>query len=149
MPFSRPLAYCEAMTGDVRVHEATSGDLVAVLGVLDAGGLATDADSVRASVDRGDVLVAVPDRGATGSDRGPVVVGALVLDGPEITNVAVRPGRRGRGVGTALVEAAARRRRFLVAEFDAGVRPFYESLGFAVEPLAAGRCRGLLDPGDC
>jgi GNAT superfamily N-acetyltransferase len=70
------------------------------------------------------------------------IVGALVLDGEHVAAVAVRPGRRGQGVGTALVEAAAARRDRLTADFDSGVRPFYESLGFDVE-RSDGRCRGV------
>ena len=65
-----------------------------------------------------------------------------MLDGEEIVAVAVRPGRRGQGVGTALVEAAADRRERLTAGFDPGVRPFYESLGFEIE-CDDGRCQGV------
>lgn len=62
------------------------------------------------------------------------VLGALALDGNEIVAVAVRPGRRGQGVGTALVEAAAECRPRLVARFDDRVHAFYEALGFEIEP---------------
>lgn len=62
----------------------------------------------------------------------------------EIVAVAVRPGRRGQGIGSALVSAAASRREELVAGFDSDVRPFYESLGFEVE-CEGDRCRGSLD----
>lgn len=76
------------------------------------------------------------------------VLGALVLSDREIRAVAVRRSRRGQGIGTALVEAAAARRPRLVAEFDPDVRAFYESLGFAVrEADEAGRLRGVRDPG--
>jgi GNAT superfamily N-acetyltransferase len=85
-----------------------------------------------AAVREGTVLVAVD------GDR---ILGALVLDGEEIEAVAVRPGRRGQGIGAALVEAAAERREVLTAGFDPGVRPFYEKLGFEVE-CEGGRCRG-------
>ena len=119
------------------VREATAVDLPAVLGVLDAAALETDHERVREATDRGEVLVAVAESG------GPVV-GALVLVECEVVNVAVRPRRRDQGVGSALVAAAAARCDRLVAEFDGGVRPFYESLGFAVEPLADDRYRGTL-----
>jgi GNAT superfamily N-acetyltransferase len=129
---------------DVSVREARPDELPAVLGVLDAGVLETDADSVRASIERGDVFVAVrrseeradgtSDDPADGAERDRPLLGALVLDGAEITAVAVRRRRRGQGIGTALVGGAERRRDRLVATFDANVRPFYESLGFAVEP---------------
>ncbi|QLD86240.1 GNAT family N-acetyltransferase [Natronomonas halophila] len=87
-----------------------------------------------AAVREGTVLVAV---------EGDRILGALVLDGEEIEAVAVRPGRRGQGIGAALVEAAAERRGELTAGFDSGVRPFYEALGFEVE-CEDGRCRGVL-----
>jgi GNAT superfamily N-acetyltransferase len=76
------------------------------------------------------------------------VLGALVLDGAEIEAVAVRRRRRGQGIGTALVEAAAERRNRLDAEFDAHVCPFYEALGFDVERVEEKRYRGVLERGD-
>ncbi|MFB6074364.1 MAG: GNAT family N-acetyltransferase [Haloarculaceae archaeon] len=113
------------------VREATPEEVPAVLGVLDAAALATDHAAVERSVARGETLVAV----AGDPDRPGTVVGALVLAGERIENVAVRRRRRGQGVGRALVEAAAARRERLVAECDAGAVPFYEALGFAVSPL--------------
>lgn len=134
------------MSHTATVREATLSDLSAVLGVLDAAALETDADRAREAIGRGDLLVAVggvdgPDD--TGTDG--TVVGALVLEGQEMTNVAVRRRRRDQGVGRRLVEAATMRRETLVAEFDVAVRPFYRSLGFAVESAGNGRCRGRLD----
>jgi GNAT superfamily N-acetyltransferase len=126
------------MTDDrVRVREATADELAAVLGVLDAAVLETDADRVRERIDSSDVLVAVSDPSiASGTDdTAATLVGALVLDGDEIVNVAVRRRRRGQGIATALVESAAARRDRLVAEFDSDVSPFYESLGFDVETV--------------
>jgi len=83
-------------------------------------------------------------RTATPADLS-AVLGALVLEGREITGVAVRRRRRDQGIGRRLVEAAAARRGTLVAEFDAAVRPFYEALGFVVESVGDGRFRGRLD----
>ncbi|MFC6974861.1 GNAT family N-acetyltransferase [Halomicroarcula sp. GCM10025709] len=121
----------------MRVRDATVEDLPSVMNVLDGAVLATDVERVRASIARDGTLVAV-----TEDEQ---VVGALVLDGGRVDAVAVRRRRRGQGIGTALVEAAADRRERLTAEFDAAVRPFYESLGFTVESLAEpGRCRGVL-----
>ncbi|WP_058826839.1 GNAT family N-acetyltransferase [Haloferax sp. Q22] len=108
----------------VRVREGDPDELVGVMRVLDAGLLEADADEVRDRLAAGDCLV------AEASGR---VVGALVLDGDYIDAVAASPSRRGRGVGTALVRAALDRRGRLAADFDGGVRPFYESLGFDIE----------------
>ena len=116
----------------VAVREARSDERPAVLGVLDGAMLETD------RLDGSTLLVAVA------GDR---VLGALVLAGDHVDAVAVRRSRRGQGIGTALVEAAAARRERLVAEFREGVRPFYESLGFEVEPtLEEGRFRGVREP---
>jgi GNAT superfamily N-acetyltransferase len=111
------------------VRPARPAERASVLGILDGAALRTDAKRVWTAIEREDVLVATPDHG----DR---LLGALVLDGSEIANVAVRPGRRGQGIGRALVAAAADRRDRLVAAFDPDRRPFYEALGFDVEPVA-------------
>lgn len=72
------------------------------------------------------------------------VIGSLALDGEEIVAIAVRRGRRGEGVGRALVAGAAERRGRLVAEFREGVRPFYEALGFEVAATDDDRYRAVL-----
>jgi GNAT superfamily N-acetyltransferase len=122
----------------MRVREARPDERGAALNVLDAAMLATD------GLDGATLLVAVED------DR---VLGALALVGERVRAVAVRRRRRGQGVGTTLVRAAGRRTGRLVAEFDADRRPFYESLGFDVEPVEPAadgtertdrvRCRGV------
>ncbi|PSQ42746.1 GNAT family N-acetyltransferase [Halobacteriales archaeon SW_5_68_122] len=104
-------------------------ETAAVRGILDAAMLRVE----DAAIEEGTTLVAAVEGR---------LLGALVLDGEEIVAVAVRPGRRGQGVGTALVEAAAARRERLTAGFDPGVRPFYESLGFEIE-CDDSRCRGV------
>ncbi|AUG48680.1 GNAT family N-acetyltransferase [Haloarcula taiwanensis] len=125
----------------MRVREATEADLPAVMNVLDGAALEIDVATVRGGIERDGTLVAVSGDGETTSDR---VLGALVLDGDRVAAVAVRRRRRGQGIGTRLVEAALDRRDRLIAEFDADVRPFYERLGFDVEPLdnEADRFRG-------
>lgn len=125
------------MSRDVTVRPAAPDDLPGVLGVFDGGALETDTDQVRASIDRGDAFVAVR------TDADATVLGAVVLvpaaDGEsvaEIDAIAVRRRRRGQGIGRALVAAAAADRYDrLLAEFDASVRPFYESLGFEIAPI--------------
>ena len=101
--------------------------------VFDSAMLETDAGAVEAAINGADLLV------ATSEGR---VLGACLLDGHEIEAIAVRPGRRGQGIGTALVAAADRRGR-LVAEFDPRVRPFWDALGFEIEAVADGRLRGV------
>ena len=118
------------------VREATVEDLPDVLNVVDGAALRVDVDELRERIAGGDVLVS----GEEGR-----VLGTVILDGNRIAAVAVRRGRRDQGVGTALVEAASRRRDRLVAEFDARVRPFWESLGFDIEPVEEpDRYRGVL-----
>jgi len=72
--------------------------------------------------------------------------GALVArptaGGAHVEAVAVRNARQGQGVGSALIRAAADRWGMLTAEFDPGVRPFYESLGFEIAAAGDGRLRG-------
>jgi GNAT superfamily N-acetyltransferase len=77
---------------------------------------------------------------------GPTVrAGDAAADDREIEAVAVRPRRRDRGIGRALVRGAARRTDgSLVASFDASVRPFYERLGFAIDAADGDRHRGRL-----
>ncbi|MFC7129906.1 GNAT family N-acetyltransferase [Haloferax chudinovii] len=119
------------------VREGDPDELVAVMRVFDAGLLEADAGEVRDRLAAGDCLVAET------SGR---VVGALALDGDYVDAVAASPSRRGRGVGTQLVRAALDRRGRLVADFDGGVRPFYEALGFDIEERngGEGRFRGVL-----
>ena len=120
------------MTDTVSVREATVPDLPDVLNVIDGAMLDVDTGRLRSAIDRGAVLVAVAggDMAGDGDGNPERVLGALVLDGEEITAVAVRRRRRGQGIGTTLVETAANRRRRLVAEFDPRVRDFWLSLGF-------------------
>ncbi|WP_411965093.1 GNAT family N-acetyltransferase [Haloferax sp. YSMS24] len=123
---------------DVVVRDGDSSEFVTVMRILDAGLLEMDASDVRERLDTGACLVA---------DVSGRVVGVLVLDGEYVEAVAVAPSRRGRGIGTALVDAAVAREGRLAAEFDATVRPFYESLGFTIEPAGDAsddRFRGTL-----
>jgi GNAT superfamily N-acetyltransferase len=121
----------------VAVREATPDERHAVMNVLDGAMLEVETD--RVASDTTTTLVAC---------EGDRVLGALVLDGEEVLGVAVRRSRRGQGIGTALVGAAAGRRDRLVAEFREEARPFYESLGFEVGPADEdGRLRGLRTAG--
>ena len=135
----------------VTVREATLDDRLGVRRALDAAMLEVR-DDLRERTESGDVLV------ASENDAG-LILGALVLvpyDGGErptsdansvrarVDAIAVRRARRDRGIGSAMVQAAAERYPRLTAEFDPDVRPFYESLGFEVETVAGSddRLRG-------
>ncbi|MFW6320571.1 MAG: GNAT family N-acetyltransferase [Halohasta sp.] len=135
----------------VSIRRGRPDDLVGVMRLFDGALLDTDPDRIRNLLtgSRGSLLVA-------GEDR-PVGAIALVteqeaVDGlpwPEsvyISAIAVRPERRGRGVGRALIEAAAdwAAPRPLSATFDERVRPFYTACGFEIEKRA-GRLWGRRD----
>lgn len=147
-------------TEDVVVREATREDRPAVLNVLDAAML--DTEGVEASLANGDALVAVEedrvlgalalvdvDEGTSPGERNPA--SSVHGDGEPPSSereaarlvhaVAVRRARRGQGIGSALVVAAAERTD-LVAEFDGRNRPFYRSLGFEIERIGPDRFRG-------
>jgi GNAT superfamily N-acetyltransferase len=99
--------------------------------IFDAAMLDVDPDTL----DSGTVLIAVEEQR---------LLGALLVDGSHVHAVAVRPGRRGQGIGAALIETAASRRGTLTATFDRRVKPFYKALEFEIEPLEAdGRFRGV------
>ncbi|MFY4811445.1 GNAT family N-acetyltransferase [Haloarcula sp. AONF1] len=123
----------------MHVRTAKADEVPAVMNVLDGAVLSIAVETVRTGAEDGSTLVAMSGDNETGGH----VLGALVLDGTHIEAVAVRRRRRGQGIGTALVEAALDGRDRLTAEFDADVRPFYEALGFDIEPLdEPGRYRG-------
>lgn len=126
------------MTG-VCVRTATDDELAAVANVVDGAALSVEPARLRRAIQRGDVLVAV-----AGGEADERILGTLVLASEEILAVAVRRSRRDQGIGTALVEAAAEPGARLVAEFDAAVRPFWESLAFDVAPAEGpDRYRGV------
>jgi GNAT superfamily N-acetyltransferase len=127
-------------TTGVTVREATTAELPSVLNVFDNGLLAVDVPRLKDAIDDGAVLVAVETE---------TILGALALDGQEIAAVAVRRRRRDQGIGRALVDAASERRSTLVATFDERVRPFWDALGFEIEPIEeSDRLRGRLDVGE-
>ncbi|MFB6110666.1 MAG: GNAT family N-acetyltransferase [Halodesulfurarchaeum sp.] len=125
----------------MNVGLAAPAALAAVMNVLDGADLAIEAATVRTAIANERVLVAR-------SEDDVVLGGAVIapLDaGAEIEAIAVRPGRRGRGIGTALTEAAAARWGRLEAAFDPALVPFYRQAGFAIE--CTGRCHGHRPPG--
>lgn len=127
------------------VRPAEESELPAVMNVLDGAMLQVDAPAVRGRIADDGVLVAVQ------ADR---VLGACVVDthaagshggdaDAYVEALAVRPGRRGQGIGSSLIATAADRWGTLAAQFDADLRPFYERLGFDVEAIDDDRCRGV------
>ena len=122
---------------DIDVREARIEEADAVTGLLDAALLAFDRTAVRGATQRGDVIV------AEGATR---LCGALILDGAEITAIAVRPQYRRNGIGSRLISAAVPGRDRLVARFDTRHRTFYEANGFEIREDENGRLRGEFRP---
>ncbi len=123
---------------EFELGSADTDDVLAVRSLLDAALL--DVERIESRIESGDVLIASADGR---------IVGVIVLDPAEdathIAGIAVQRRRRGNGIGSALVRAATDRGR-LTAEFDERVLPFYESLGFAIDPTGEdGRYWGVLD----
>jgi GNAT superfamily N-acetyltransferase len=112
------------------VRPATADELPAVRYVLDGALLEVDSRALEDAIHSDEVLVAVRESDRTDE----LVLGTLVLADAEVLAIAVRKRRRDRGIGSALVAAAAERHDTLTAEFHSRVRPFWESAGFAVEP---------------
>lgn len=131
------------------VRPATADDALEVRRILDAAML--EPGDVEARIDAGDVLVA-GDRRGRGSDGSAAarILGTLVLEplederGAHIAAIGVRRRHRGRGFGRALVERGLEREGRLTARFDEGVRPFYERLGFSIEPIDGQRHQGVV-----
>lgn len=123
-----------ATVESISVRPATAEDYVAAMAVVEAALLAVDAGTVRRSIAEAQVIV------ATSGGR---VLGVVVLDGSHVEAIAVRPARRGQGIGTALIEAAAERHDRLTATFASAVRPFFAAVGFASVPLADDRWWGV------
>ncbi len=136
------------------VRPATPDDSLEVRRILDAAML--EPGDVETRTTAGDVLVAGDRRGATnsGSSDGERILGALVLEpherdrGSHVAAIGVRRRHRNRGIGRLLIERALDRERRLTARFDDGVRPFYESLDFAIEPIDDHRYRGVATTSD-
>ncbi|SFR33630.1 GNAT family N-acetyltransferase [Halogeometricum limi] len=124
------------------IRLARADDVDAATELLDAAMLELDRAAMARRVENESVLVA---------ESGERIVGVCVLDvgdgTTEISQIAVHRSRRARGVGRALVESAAETTAHpLTATFRPQVRPFYEALGFAVEPVEgeSNRFRGVL-----
>ena len=131
------------------VRTATPDDALAVRRILDAAML--EPGDIEARIDATDVFVGGDRRGgAAHDDTSDRILGTVVLEplegesGAHVGAVGVRRRHRGRGLGSALIETALEREGRLTARFDDGVRPFYERLGFSIEPIDERRHRGVL-----
>lgn len=122
------------------VRPATADEHLSVMRIVDGAMLETDASKVRERIENGHVFVA---------DEEGRILGAAVLEscdsGAHIEVIAVRRARRAQGIGRELVETARERYGALTAEFDPTVRPFYESLGFDIEPAGDDRLFGTFE----
>lgn len=135
------------------VRTAVADDALEVRRILDAAYL--EPGDVERRIDAGDVFVAGDRHGdatsgeAADSTGGERILGTVVLEpieserGAHVAAIGVRRRQRGRGIGSALLERALEREGRLTARFDDGVRPFYERLGFSIEPIDEQRHRGV------
>ncbi|WP_222915523.1 GNAT family N-acetyltransferase [Natrinema sp. SYSU A 869] len=133
------------------VRTATADDTLEVRRILDAALL--EPGDVERRIGDSDVFVAGDRRGgseptgdAGGSER---ILGTAVLEplesepGAHVGAIGVRRRHRGQGIGSALIDRALEREGRLTVRFDDGVRPFYERLGFSIEPIDDQRHRGV------
>ncbi|MFB6111171.1 MAG: N-acetyltransferase [Halobacteriaceae archaeon] len=131
------------------VVRSADGDAApAVARVLEGALLAVPVD-IRRACDEGRVLlIGEPVTGAVLVVPSALGPGRRYGSGGEhspahLLAVAVIPSRRGEGQGQALVGAAAKRWSPLSVTFDRRVKPFYESLGFAIARIGSTRFRGV------
>ncbi|ELY55030.1 GNAT family N-acetyltransferase [Natronolimnohabitans innermongolicus] len=137
---------------DGHVRTATAADHLEVRRILDAAML--EPGDVEIRIEEGNVLVAGDDRGGRGGADADAerILGTIVLEsgtandygGAHVAAIGVRRRHRGRGIGRALIQHALEREGRLTARFDEGVRPFYESLEFSIEPVDDRRYRGVV-----
>jgi GNAT superfamily N-acetyltransferase len=120
---------------ELEIREAIPGEIAEVMSIVDAAMLSVATKRVRSLIESGGDEAAGAGAVLLAVEEGRIL-GVLVLDGGEVEAVAVRPRRRDRGIGSALVEGASERvEGTLVASFDADVLAFYERLGFEVEAV--------------
>lgn len=115
-------------TSERPVRMATDVDLVSVMNVLDGADLAVSKPTIERRIAADSVLVATSSNGT--------VLGSLVAiprpRGVHVEAIAVRPGRRGQGIGSALLTEAGERWGRLTATFDPAVSDFYVQADFEV-----------------
>ncbi len=110
---------------NVELRRATEDDAMPVIRVLHGALLEIDGATVRRAVRREDVIVA---------EAADWIVGSLVLEDNHIDTLAVRREFRNQGIGSALIETAVSDVGGPVtADFRAGIRGFWQDLGFEIE----------------
>ena len=139
------------MSDQVSIRRGDPTDRLAVVRLFDAAMLDTEFDRLSRQLTGTDGVVLIATREETpvgaialdyspASDEKRVAVDSTRVDGDTdpvwITAIAVRRRRRDRGIGRALIVAAAERvaPRPLAAGFDEGVRSFYAACGFEIGP---------------
>jgi GNAT superfamily N-acetyltransferase len=119
------------------IRTATAEELASVMNVLDGADLQVWADTVERRIHNDRALVKVSSTGT--------VLGVLLAlprpRGAHVEAIAVRPGRRDQGIGSALLADAADRWGRLTASFDPAVCDFYRETGFEVR-VTGERCFG-------
>ncbi len=125
------------------VRTATPDDALDVRRILDAAML--EPGDVDERIATGDVFVAGDRRGIDGER----LLGTIVVEprpeGSHVAAIGVRRRHRDRGLGRALIEHALDRDGRLTARFADDVRPFYERLRFAIEPIDEKHHRGVIE----
>ncbi|WP_138007627.1 GNAT family N-acetyltransferase [Halalkalirubrum salinum] len=118
------------MSRPVSIRPAAEDEAIDVIRLFEGALLTVDFDTLRDAIAHGAVFVAV---------RAERVVGAVSLDldrdPAHVEAIAVHPSHRRDGIGSQLLAHAASRDGAITAAFDSELRPFYESIGFTIEPL--------------
>lgn len=141
----------ESSTGDTDASEGVagaSGDEASAGGDTGASEGETEPSGNEAAASGDETGARGEDADASDECTPDRALGVIVLEpqsrGEHVVAIAVHRSRRDRGIGRALVDAALDRERRLTARFDERVRPFYESLGFEIEPIDGDRYGGVL-----
>lgn len=118
------------MSRRVSIRPAAEPEAIDVIRLFEGALLTVDFTNLRDAIAHGAVFVAIR------ADR---VVGAVYLDSDRnpahVEAIAVHPSHRHEGIGSQLLVHAASREGAITAAFDSELRPFYESIGFTIEPL--------------
>lgn len=128
----------------IEIRRGRPADFLPIVRLFEGALLEIDPEAIRGRLDQEPVeaiFVATIERNGTDSAGPPsesTPIGAIWLDTSEppvsVEAIAVAPRYRRRGIGRTLCERAADEHGSLVARFDERVRPFYDALGWSIEP---------------